>query len=190
MELQELLGDAYHEGMTMEELSTALAGIESPFAERDRYKAAVSKSNTEAAGYKKKLKELQENSNSSLTEEQKKYQQLSEQFAGVQKELNITKKSKSLIKQGYSEDQALRASEALESGDFDKFMEIQSEFLSERDKTSQINALKNTPKPAIGTGGDKANLVDYDALIANAQNNGQMAYYMRLQQEQAMASKK
>lgn len=189
MELSELLGEAYHEGMSLEEVNTALAGIESPFGERDRYKSALSKVNTEAAGYKKQLKALQSQNESTLTAEQQKYNELSDKYSSIQKELNITKKTKSLMKSGYSEELAMEASTALEENNFDRFMEIQNEFLANRDKQQQATMMLETPRPAVGIGGGQANIVDYDALIAQASNSGQKAYYMRLKQEQAQTHK-
>ena len=63
MDLKELLGEAYKEGMTFEEVEAALKDITPPdtsTAEVTRLKAALSKANSEAAGYKKQLREKQE----------------------------------------------------------------------------------------------------------------------------------
>lgn len=58
--LSDLLGDAYKEGMTEEEISTALqsagAGAKDNEAEVNRLKAQLSKANSEAADYKKQLR--------------------------------------------------------------------------------------------------------------------------------------
>ena len=60
MNLKEVLGDAYKEGMTFEEVEAALEKVNVPednSAEIERLKNALSKSNSEAAGYKKQLRE-------------------------------------------------------------------------------------------------------------------------------------
>lgn len=52
MTIQDLLKDSYHDGMSIEEINTALADIELPqdnAAEIERLKRLVSKSNSEAA---------------------------------------------------------------------------------------------------------------------------------------------
>ena len=62
MKIKDLLKDAYKEGMTIEEIESALEGIEMPTdmtGEVDRLKNALSKSNSEAADYKKQLRERQ-----------------------------------------------------------------------------------------------------------------------------------
>ena len=60
MNIKDLIGDAYKEGMSVEDIEKALAGIEMPTdnsAEIDRLKNALSKSNSEAADYKKQLRD-------------------------------------------------------------------------------------------------------------------------------------
>ena len=54
MNIKDLLGDAYKEGMSLEEIETALKGISMPednSAEVERLRTALSKSNSEAADY-------------------------------------------------------------------------------------------------------------------------------------------
>ena len=60
MNIKDLLKDAYKEGMTVEDIENALKDIDLPTdnsAEIDRLKTALSKSNSEAADYKKQLRE-------------------------------------------------------------------------------------------------------------------------------------
>ena len=60
MNIRDLLKDTYKEGMSVADIEKALEGIEMPTdnsAEIERLKAALSKSNTEAADYKKQLRE-------------------------------------------------------------------------------------------------------------------------------------
>ena len=61
MDLKALLGDAYKEGMTFEEIEEALKEVQPPedpagAAEISRLKTALSKANGEAADYKKQLR--------------------------------------------------------------------------------------------------------------------------------------
>ena len=58
--LSDLLGSAYKEGMTEDEISTALQTVgQGNEAEINRLKAALSKANSEAADYKKQLRTKQ-----------------------------------------------------------------------------------------------------------------------------------
>ena len=67
MNFKDLLKDAYKEGMSLEDIEKALEGIEMPTdgtAEIERLKAALSKSNSEAADFRKQLREKQSISHS------------------------------------------------------------------------------------------------------------------------------
>mgnify|MGYP003194734982 CR=1 FL=1 len=56
MKLNVLLGDAYKEGMTADEIISALEKVADPNAEIEKLRNAVTKANGEAAEYKKQLK--------------------------------------------------------------------------------------------------------------------------------------
>lgn len=80
MNLKEVLGDAYKEGMTFEEVEAALEKVTVPednSAEIERLKNALSKSNSEAAGYKKQLREK-------MTEDEQKKQKEQEEREELQ----------------------------------------------------------------------------------------------------------
>ena len=53
MKLNVLLGDAYKEGMTADEIISALEKVADPSAEVEKLRNAVTKANGEAAEYKK-----------------------------------------------------------------------------------------------------------------------------------------
>ena len=66
--LSDLLGSAYKEGMTEEEISTALETVgNGNTAEVNRLKAALSKANSEAAEFKKQLRSKQSDDEESLS---------------------------------------------------------------------------------------------------------------------------
>lgn len=59
MNIKDLLKDSYKDGMTLEEIETALADIELPSdgsGDVERLRAPLSKSNSEAADYKRQLR--------------------------------------------------------------------------------------------------------------------------------------
>ena len=63
MTIKELLGNAYKDGMTLEEVETALLSVNMPRrdagSELDRLRAALTKANSDAADYKKQLRTKQ-----------------------------------------------------------------------------------------------------------------------------------
>ena len=94
LSLKQLLGDSYKDGMTTAEIEAALAKAELPADEEskkeiERLTTALSKSNTEAADYKRKLREKQ-------TEEEKQKEEQAQQLAAMQTELETLRKEKTL----------------------------------------------------------------------------------------------
>ena len=150
MKIQDLLKDAYKEGMTLEEIETALADIELPedqTAEVERLKAALSKSNSENAEWKKKHREA-------LSEEEKKAQetadllkQLQERNAELERESGLAKHKAKFLGMGYEESLASDAAAAMVDGDMEKLFSYQQKHQEALEKKIRADALKGTPKP-------------------------------------------
>ena len=171
--LSDLLGDAYKEGMTEEEISTALqsagAGAKDNEAEVNRLKAQLSKANSEAADYKKQLR-------GKLTQEN----------ADLKRSMALSEKKAKLLAMGYDEKLADDTATAMVDGDMDKVMANQTKYLEAREKDILAKKMKGTPRPAAGsenTGG-----MDYQKKIEEAQASGDLtavAYYTRLAAQDA-----
>ena len=150
MKFKDLLKDAYKEGMTLEEIEAALADIELPddqTAEVERLKAALSKSNSENAEWKKKHREA-------LSEEERKSQevadelkQLREQNEKLVRESNLSKHKAKFLGMGYEEALATDAAEAMVDGDTEKLFSYQQKHQEALEKKIRADALKGTPKP-------------------------------------------
>ena len=157
-------------------------------AEVERLKGAVSKANSEAAGWKKKHNELR-------TEDERKKQEDADALANMKKELDELRKDKTiseykakLIAQGYNEALASDTAQAMADGDTAKVFANQGKFLEDYAKKVKADAMKKTPKPPAGDGSSD---IDYSKKIEEAQQSGDMAavaYYTRLKaQEEAQA---
>ena len=88
MEMKDLLGTAYREGMTPEEMIAALREVTLPedrSAEVERLSAALTKSNSEAAEYKRRLR-------TRLTEEEAARQKEQEDRESLQRELEALRR--------------------------------------------------------------------------------------------------
>ena len=157
-------------------------------AEVERLKGAVSKANSEAAGWKKKHNER-------LTEDERKKQEDADALANMKKELDELRKDKTvsefkakLIAQGYDEALASDTAQAMADGDTAKVFANQGKFLEDYAKKVKADAMKKTPKPPAGDGSSD---IGYSKKIEEAQQSGDMAavaYYTRLKaQEEAQA---
>ena len=153
MKFEDLLKDAYKEGMTIEEIEAALADIELPAdqtAEVERLKNANSKLSSENAEWKRKHREA-------LSEEERKAQevadelkQLREQNEKLVRESNLSKHKAKFLGMGYDETLASDAAEAMVDGDTEKLFSYQQKHQEALEKKIRADALKGTPKPVPG----------------------------------------
>ena len=154
MKFKDLLKDAYKEGMTLEEIETALADVELPedlSAEVDRLKTANSKLSSENADWKRKHREA-------LSEEERKAQEmadrmkeLEEQNATLLRDSNVSKHKAKFLSMGYEESLAGDAATAMVDGDMDKLFSYQQKHQEAMEKKIRADVLKSTPKPVPGT---------------------------------------
>lgn len=150
MKLKDLLKDAYKEGITVEEIESALAEVEVPAdlsAEVERLKTALSKSNSENAEWKKKHREA-------LSEEERKAQemadrmkQLEEQNATLLRESSVSKHKARFLGMGYDDSLANDAAVAMADGDMEKLFVYQQKHMEALEKKIRADALKGTQKP-------------------------------------------
>ena len=185
--LSDLLGSAYKEGMTEEEISKALETVKlTDDAEMNRLKTALSKSNSEAADYKKKLREKQTDDEAKAAADKEAFDKMVEENNTLKRSIAIAEKKAKLIGMGYEEKMADETAVAMIDGDMDKVLTNQSVYLEAQKKAIQADHMRKTPRPATGVeeGG-----TDYDKLIETAKANGslaEVAYYTRLKaQEEA-----
>lgn len=150
MNLKEVLGDAYKEGMTFEEVETALESVTIPednSAEIERLKNALSKSNSEAAGYKKQLREKMTEDEQKKQREQEEREELQNKYDKLLRESVIAKNKAKLVALGYDESLADETAEAMADGDSEKVFVNQQKHLASFEKKVRAEALKDTPKP-------------------------------------------
>lgn len=179
--LSDLLGKAYKEGMTEDEISAALETVGTGNdAEVNRLKAALSKANSEAADYKKQLRTKQTDDEAAAAAQKEEHDKLAQENADLKRSIALSERKAKLLAMGYDENLATETATAMVDGDMDKVMANQNKYLEGQKKVIQADMMKKTPRPAAGaeTGG-----VDYAKKIAEAQASGDYsaaAYYTRL----------
>ena len=188
-DLQTLLGDAYKEGMTLDEINAALADRElMDKSEMDGYvpKSLLDKANTEAADYKKKWR-------GALSDAEKKEQDEKEKQTAMENELNqlrrdskIAAYEKNYLGLGYDEKSAKEIAEAMFDGEMDTVFMLQKKFQENKERAIKADLMKNM---STAPSGNQAT-VDYSKQIAEAQANGNMALAASLIRQQAEANKK
>lgn len=186
--LSDLLGKAYKEGMTEDEISDALETVgQGNEAEVNRLKAALSKANSEAADYKKQLRTKQTDDEAAAAAQKEEHDRLVQENADLKRSMALSERKAKLLAMGYDESLADETAAAMVDGDMDKVMANQSKYLEVQKKNIQADAMRKTPRPAAGDDGNGGSM-DYAKKIAEAQASGDYtaaAYYTRLQAQEA-----
>lgn len=167
MNIKDLLKDAYKEGMTVEEIETALAGIELPTdnsAEIERLKNALSKSNSEAADFKKQLREKMTADEIKAKEDAEKQEKLQSDYDALVKKVTISENKAKLLALGYEDKLATETAEAMANGELDKVFANQKKHLEAVEKKIRQDILKDTPKPDGGNTGTTITKEQFDAM--------------------------
>ena len=157
MNIKDLLGDAYREGMTVAEIETALGGIELPTdgtAEIERLKAALSKSNSESAEYKRQLREKMSAEELKAKEDAEKFEALQSAYDALLKEKTIAGYKAKYLALGYDEKLAAETADAMAKGELDKVFENQRKHIEVVSKKIRADVLQETPAPEGGKGSE------------------------------------
>lgn len=131
-------------------------------AETKKLKAAMDKAASDAADWKKKYRATLDEKAQLDLEKAEREASFQTEFDQLKRENTINKMAKSFIGMGYTEEQAIKASEAQIDGDTDELFRIQQAFLTARDKQREAEWMKSLPTPPSGNGDGK----DIDPFIA------------------------
>ena len=158
MELKELLGDAYKDGMTMDEVTEALKNVQMPkdqSAEIEKLKETISKSNSEAADWKRKYQSTLDDATRKQQEAEEQAQKNAERLAQLEKEKVIAGYKASYLAMGYDEELAADTANALAEGNDAKLFENQKKHQEAVEKKAREEALRGSGRPG-GSGSDKS----------------------------------
>lgn len=157
MKLKDLLKDAFVEGMSVEDIENALENIELPAdmsGEVDRLKNALSKSNSEAADYKRQLKDKMSAEEIKEKESADKWAEMEEKYNALVKKDAISTNKARLLALGYEESLADETAEAMFNNDLEKVFANQKKHIEAVEKKARSEKIKDTPKPDGGSSSD------------------------------------
>ena len=164
MNIKDLLKDTYKEDMSAEDILKALEEVELPAdnsAEIDRLKNALSKSNSEAADYKRQLKEKMSAEELKAKEDAEKWEEMEKNYNALLKKDAISTNKTRLLALGYEESLADETAEAMVNGELDKVFANQRKHIESVEKKIKSEILKGTPKP---DGGNSSNQMTKEKL--------------------------
>lgn len=155
MELAEILGDSFKEGMTAEEITEALKGVnlvDPSKLPESVSKAAFDKVSSDLAAAKKQLKAKMTDS------EQKDAAQraAAEELENLKKENATLKYKESFLANGYDAESANKLAEAFANGDMKEFSKVSKAYMEAKKKeietATKAELLKKTPMVHSGGG--------------------------------------
>ena len=171
MEIKELIGDAYKEGMTLEEVTEALKNVQMPkdqSAEIEKLKETISKSNYEAAEWKRKFQSTLDDAERQKQEAEEQAKKNAERLAELEKERAVAGYKASYLAMGYEESLAEDTANALFSGDNARLFENQKKHMEAVEKKVREDALRGSGRP----GGSGNNDVHDDEAVKLAKEIG------------------
>lgn len=125
-------------------------------AENEKLKNAQSNASADASKYKKELA-------ARMTEQEKEAQatkelieQLKADNAALKRAQSLAEQKAGLVSVGFEGDLAEKAATAFIDNDFGAFSAHLKDFITAHDKAKEADAIRNTPRPGVGSTGDKS----------------------------------
>lgn len=115
-----------------------------------RLKEALSKSNSEAASWKRQLHEKMSEAEKADADRKEREQQIEEELKTLRKDKTIATLEKAYLAAGYPADLAAASAVAQAEGDTDTVLKNQMAYLSETRKKLESEALNKQPPLSVG----------------------------------------
>ena len=184
VEIKDLLGDAYHEGMTDEEIQQA---FDAKYVGRSTHEKALQKQKGIIDSYSSQIAEAKKKERERMTEEEAKAlaaQEQADKIADLEKQLKLRDTTSKYLARGFSPADAESIATALMDGDSDAVLRSiekrEAELRSAREKEYQVN-------PPAGNAGATA---DYSSQFGEAAESGDLAAMASLIRQQYEATHK
>ena len=140
--------------MSAEEKLAALEGYEIDIPknadETDRLKAALSKANSEAAEWKRALREKQTEQERAEAERAEREKAVEEELRNLRRDKTVSGYVAQCLALGYDKDLALKAANAMADNDAASIFACQQEFLEAKQKEMEATALNRQPTITAG----------------------------------------
>lgn len=182
--IQDLLGEKYHEGMTLEEINEALKDVSLPqdrTAEYESLKKAYDKAASDTAEYKRQLKARMSEEEKAKTEMDEKIQKMEKENADMKKRIRVSELKAKFISSGLDAEEAGKVAEEAYGGNIDFVIETYNKKIASVKETVKADLMAETPSI---TGGASGQVKDYQADIDSAIANGDYANAAALMRQQ------
>ena len=155
-----------YENMTAEEKLAALEAMDIPEPDYSGWvkKDVADKYASEAAGYKKQLREKMSQDEQTAAQQKEALEAMQAELETLRQEKAVTDLTKRWMGIGYSEELATATAKASAAGDMDAVFKNHAKFLTEREKALKSELLKSTPTPPAGDGDKKMTKEDFSKM--------------------------
>lgn len=145
-----------YESMTAEKKLAALEALELPDPDYSGYvkKDLLDKATSEAAGYKKQLREKMTQDEQTQAKQEEAFKAMQEELDALRKEKTLADYTKRWMGVGYDESLATATAQAMVSGDLDTVFKNHAKYIADREKVLKTELLKSTPTPPAGDPGE------------------------------------
>lgn len=118
--------------------------------ESAKLKEALSRANSQAAEFKRQLREKQTESERAEAERKERDAQVEEELKTLRRDKTVSGYQAQYLSLGYSKELALKAAEAMADGDAATSLACQQEFIEAKTKELEAAALNKQPKLSAG----------------------------------------
>ena len=131
-------------------------------AEVEKLKAALSKANSEAAEYKRALREKQSAAERAEAERAEQEQKMREELETLRKEKTVTDYTNKALEAGFDNETAAQAANAMADGDMNAVFDVLKAFVEATKTRLENEALNRQPGLSTGVPPTKNTTVDSD----------------------------
>lgn len=150
MDLKKVLGENFKENMSFEDIATALSSYD-PTAGMVS-KEAFDKASSEAAGYKKQLRDKLSEEEKAEADRKAEHEQIMKELETLRAEKIISEHKANFLSLGYDDKLAEEAAKALAKGDMTAVFAAQKAAQASAEQRLRAELLDSTPRPS--TAGD------------------------------------
>lgn len=133
---------------TLEDLKAELAKLRE---ENGKLMNAQSSASADASKYKKALQERMSEQERAATETKELIERLKAENAEMKRNQTLAEQTSGFLGLGFDAVLAKKAAEATADGNFSALMNVMKDFITVHDKSLQADALRNTPRPGVGS---------------------------------------
>lgn len=148
--------------MSAEEKLAALEALDIP--DVDKMKSALDKATSEAAGYKKQLRDRMSEDEARAAKEAEEREAIMAELEQLRAEKVIDQNTAKFLTLGYDEKLARETAKALATGETEVVFKNHAKFLADREKALRAEILKSTPTPPAGDGAEKKSRDDFKKM--------------------------